>query len=120
MKPYLIQSLKNDLGETSRARLIGGRSDGGQVVEVAGAEVSLSLEANTVYLCGEVTALTISSFPAKGSFVVVFTSGAAPTTLTVPQTMAMPGGFQVEANTRYEINVQDGYALCAGWAVSAS
>ena len=120
MRPYLIQSFKNDLGETDRARLIAAQSKAARVVEVSGAELTLNPETNAVYACGEVTALTISSYPAEGSFTVVFTSGASAATLTVPQTLAMPDSFRVEANTRYEINVRDGYALCAGWAVSAS
>lgn len=120
MKPYLIQSFKNDLGETDHARLIGSRTGAERVIQVSGTEPVLCPKVNAVYDCGEVSVLTISSFPASGMFSVVFISGASPATLTIPQTLAMPDRFQVEANTRYEINVRDGYALCAGWAVNVS
>lgn len=118
MKPYVIQSFKSDRGEIADARLLSVSNDAVRVIEVSGTEVELQPEDRTVYNCGELTALTLLSFPAKGAFVVVFTSGTQATTLTVPQTLCMPADFAVEAGTRYEINVRDGYALCAGWAVS--
>ena len=74
---------------------------------------------NTEYSYGELSALTITAIANPGAFSITFTSGATPTVLTVPQTMIMPDDFTVAANTRYEINVLDGYALVAGWAVSA-
>ena len=76
--------------------------------------------ANVIYEYGELTALTITAISIPGSFSITFTSGATATVLTTPNAMIMPDGFNVEANTRYEINVQDGYALVAGWAVSSS
>lgn len=75
---------------------------------------------NTIYEYGELTALTITAISIPGSFSITFTSGAAATVLTTPNSMIMPDGFNVEVNTRYEINVQDGYALVAGWTVSSS
>lgn len=120
VRAYLIQNLKSDRGETESARLISPRGGDVRVMETADTELTLRPEAGVVYECGEVTDLTLSSFPEKGSFMVVFTSGAAAATLTVPQTLIMPASFQVEANTRYEIHVRDGFALCAGWAVSGS
>ena len=90
------------------------------VVTVSGATPTITAADNTIYECGTLTSLTVSSFPATGEFSVTFTSGAAATTLSVPQTMIMPDGFSVDANTRYEINVKNGYAVVAGWTVSAS
>lgn len=92
------------------------------VVRSNPASASITLDSaadNTIYEYGELTALTISSIPSFGAFIITFTSGATPTVLTVPNTMIMPDRFTVEANTSYEINVRDGYALCAGWAVGA-
>ena len=120
VKPYVIQSFKSDRGETANARLISAQNEPVHLVEVPGTEIELQPEDRTVYHCGELTALTLSGFPAAGSFVVVFTSGAEAATLTVPQTLSMPADFTVEANMHYEISVRDGYALCAGWAVSGS
>lgn len=87
---------------------------------VSGTSATLDTEVDTLYLCGEMTALTIDTYPPTGIFSVVFTSGTTATVLTVPQTLIMPDGFTVEANKRYEINVMDGYAVVAEWTVSSS
>ena len=73
---------------------------------------------NHIYKCGTLTSLTIDSPPASGAWSIRFTSGSTATVLTMPSSVKMPDGFEVEANTVYEINVLDGYALCAGWPVS--
>ena len=119
MKPYNVQSFENELGKIASARLISDRSTPFLVKELSSPDLEILPEDHTVYHCGALSALTISGFPASGSFVVIFRSDAVPTTLTVPEDLAMPDDFTVEANTRYEINVRDGYALCAGWVVSA-
>ena len=119
MRPYVLQNFKNDLGEIKSARMIV-PNYGARVVKCSGTDVTISPEAGTDYHCGEVSSLTVSDFPEIGSFVVVFTSGTTAALLTVPTGLVMPENFTVEANTRYEINVQDGYALCAGWAVNAN
>ena len=84
----------------------------------ASATPTIAAEDCRMYECGICSSLTITSFPAEGSFLVTFTSGSTATVLTVPETLVMPDGFTVEANTRYEISVRNGYALCAGWAVT--
>ena len=92
---------------------------GGIVVEeVTGATPTIEAADNTIYVCGELTSLTISSIPQSGTFVVKFNSGATPTTFTEPTGMKMPDGFTVEANTHYEINCQDGYAVAASWTIA--
>jgi hypothetical protein len=98
---------------------LGGKTDTPTVETVTGATPSITAAANTIYKCGEIASLTISSFPATGDFTVIFTSGSTPTTFTEPSGMVMPDGFSVEANTRYEINVSDGYAVVGSWVVSA-
>lgn len=75
----------------------------------------ISAADNHAYDCGTLTSLEITSFPVSGSFTITWTSGSTATTLTIPQTLHMPDGFQVEANMRYEMNVSDCYALIAGW-----
>lgn len=86
---------------------------------ISGTTATIAASANTVYKCGELTALTISSVPATGEFAVKFTSGSTATVLTEPSGMILPDDFAVEANRRYEISVSDGYAAVASWAVSA-
>lgn len=89
------------------------------VETISGTSATIDAEVNTIYKCGELSALTIDTFPPTGSFSVVFTSGSTATVFTEPSGMTMPDGFSVEANKRYEINVSDGYAVVASWAVSA-
>ena len=82
---------------------------------------SLAATANTIYkyTASALTSLTISSIPASGDFVIKFVSGSTATTLITPSGLHMPDDFTApEANTRYEINVSDGYALVASWGAS--
>lgn len=92
----------------------------GYVETVSGTTATIALAAhNTIYECGELTSLTITAIPATGSFVITFDSGSTPTTTDFPANMKFPSAFAAEANTHYEINVRNGYAVAVGWAVSA-
>ena len=71
--------------------------------------------ADTIYEYGELSALTITALPASGDFIVRFTSGSTATTTDFPVAMKFPTAFAAEANTRYEINCSNGYALVVGW-----
>lgn len=82
---------------------------------IGGATVTITPGANDVYKCGELTSLTVSSPPATGSYSIVFTSGSAATTTNFPVDIKFQEAFAAEANTRYEINVLNGYALAVGW-----
>ena len=77
---------------------------------VTGTTPTIAAVDNHIYKCGEVTSLTITG-GTTGEYIVVFTSGATPTVLNLPQALddMMPDGFSVEANTKYEINVLDGW-----------
>ncbi len=88
------------------------------VVTVEGSTPTIEPAANTIYKCGELTSLTISNPPATGAYVIKFTSGSTATTTTIPASIIFPEAFAAEANTRYEINVEDGYAVAVGWPVS--
>lgn len=87
---------------------------------VTGSSVNLDPETYHYYVCGELTALTVDSSPSTGGWSVRFTSGSTATVLTMPNTVVMPDGFEVEASTVYEINVLDNYALVASWPVASS
>lgn len=88
------------------------------VVTVEGSTPTIEPQANTIYKCGELGSLTISNPPATGTYVIKFTSGSTATTTTIPASIIFPEAFAAEANTRYEINVEDGYAVAVGWPVS--
>ena len=93
---------------------------GGSVVNVEGATPEIDAAENTIYVCDELTSLTITEYPTSGTFAVTFTSGETPTVLTVPEGLTMPDDWDgCEANKRYEINVMDGFALVASWSVQS-
>lgn len=90
------------------------------VTDLSSTSITLASAAdNTEYNYGTLSTLTITAITNPGEFSITFTSGATATVLTVPAGMTMPDSFSVEANTRYEINCKNGYAVVAGWAVSA-
>lgn len=91
-----------------------------QTVTVTGTTPTITGQADTRYVCGEVSTLDITT-PSSGIIDVVFTSGATATVLTVTppsgMTMKWANGFDpssLEANTTYEINVMDGVLGVAG------
>lgn len=90
------------------------------VTDTSSTSITLSkANKNTEYIYGELTALTITSIDGAGEFSIVFISGSTPTVLSTPNELIMPDDFTVEANTRYEINVKNSYAVIGSWAVSA-
>lgn len=117
MKPYVIQNFKSNLGEVASAKWVTPGNKIGRSVRISGKDISILPEAGVAYKCEALTSLTLTGFPESGSFFVVFTSGTPATVMSVPNTLHMPEEFSVEENTRYEINVRDGFALCAGWPV---
>lgn len=96
-----------------------GAAEAETVVAVSGTTPTITPAANTIYNCGELTSLTIINPPATGAYSIVFTSGSTATDLSIPQTLLMPDGFTVEANTLYEINVLANRAVVGSWAVTA-
>ena len=114
---YTRQTLTADQQAQARENI--GSPAAVRVVPVAGQEATVSPEQNCVYQCGELQTLTIPSSPAQCSYTVVFTSGAAATTSSVPEAILGLEGFAAEANTMYEINVLDNRAVIASWPVPA-
>lgn len=88
-------------------------------IEVTGETPSITGEANKRYVCGEVSTLSITP-PETGMIDVVFVSGSTPTVLTATG-ITFPEWFDstsLESNTRYEINVLDGYGVVTAWATT--
>lgn len=86
-------------------------------VTVSDAAAAITPVAGRKYKCtaAALTSLTITDPPASGSYVITFVSGSTPTTTTIPVSVIFPEAFAPAANTRYEINVEDGYAVAVGW-----
>lgn len=114
-----VTSVNGQIGAVTLTAADVGAAEAETVVAVSGTTPTITPAANTIYNCGELTSLTISNPPATGAYSIVFTSGATATDLSIPQTLLMPDGFTVEANTLYEINVLANRAVVGSWAVTA-
>ena len=79
-------------------------------VTVSGTTPTIAAADNTIYNCGELTSLTVSSFPATGKFWIWFTSGSTPTTV-----MGFDNTFVPEANKLYKVTVERGYGSYKSW-----
>ena len=115
-------SWTNDGGKTNPAtvNIKGPAGASGEIVTVtvSGSTPSITAEDNHRYICGEVATITITS-PVSGICAVRFTSGSTAAVLTC--SAQFPDNFDataLETNTIYEINILDGLALVAKWAVS--
>ena len=83
------------------------------------------LQPNVLYVFPKMANLTITLAAITygtiaNEYHFFFTSGATATVLTMPNTVVMPDGFEVEASTVYEISVLDNYALVASWPVAST
>lgn len=84
-------------------------------VTVTGSTPSITGVANKRYLCGTVTSLSITP-PASGMIDVIFTVGSTLAVLTLPNTVKMPGWFEIQKNHIYEINISDAtYGVVMAW-----
>ena len=80
--------------------------------------VSQALDAGKIYdFTGALTslAITLNVASAPSYYHFRFDSGSTAPTLTLPNTVVMPSGFQVEANKHYEIDILDGYGVAQSW-----
>lgn len=84
---------------------------------IADSIANITPEPNTIYSCNALSSLTIIDNGVH-NFVIKFKSGATPTTTTIPASIKFQTPFVAEANTRYEINVDGGYAVVGSWAVT--
>ena len=88
-----------------------------KTVTLSGTDLIVNAEANTRYICGELSTLSFTPV-ASGICDILFTSGSSKTILTLPNTVKMPDWFEVEANMIYEISIMDGiYGVVTSWAV---
>lgn len=96
-------------------------NDAPTVHRISSATVSIEPGVNDIYICDPLTAvtsLTVTNPPAVGAYVIRFNSGSTATTTSIPNTIHGLESFAAEANTHYEINVLDNYAVVGSWAVS--
>ena len=102
--------------EESARSAINAQTEISVVTDITSNSITLAYAAdNTIYEYGELTNLTVTAIANPGDFIIIFTSGATATTTNFPAGLIFSEAFAAEANTRYEINVRNGYALVAGW-----
>ena len=80
------------------------------VTDLSSTSITLAAADNTYYTYGELSALTISSFPAQGKFWIWFTSGSTPTTV-----IGFDNTFVPEANKLYKVTVERGHGSYKSW-----
>jgi len=87
-------------------------------VEVTGTNPTINGEANTIYLCGEVSTISVTP-PATGMIGVRFRSGSSVALLNIPSSVRWPASFDpyaLQTNTVYELNILDGiYGAVIAW-----
>lgn len=77
-----------------------------------------TLNPNEVYYFPTMSSLSITLGTATSMFDeyhFFFTSGSTKTTLTIPSSVKLPDGFEIEANKTYEISIANNLLLCQGW-----
>lgn len=82
------------------------------IKEIEGAAVTIDVQPNHIYKCGELTSLTIQSVADSAQIAeVIFTSGAAATELALPDTLSGVTGWQIpQPNKTYKIFFQSNTA----------
>ena len=84
-------------------------------ITVSGATPTITANANTRYICGEVTSLTVTP-PEHGTTEIVFSSGNTPTVLTLPVTVKMPEWFNIESGYTYAVSISHAtYGTVMSW-----
>lgn len=83
------------------------RADDGTIVQqVEGADVSLDVVGGTMYVCGELTSLTIASVEdSTKPSIIRFTSGTTATQFSYPENFSITGWTKPEENKSYTICV---------------
>ena len=107
-----------DSAKTAIKNMLGVIDGGGTISEtVTGTDPTITAQNNFRYMCGELYTLNFTPC-VSGVCEVIFTSGATPTVLTLPDTVRMPTWWTgVEVNTTYEISIVDGvYGAVMSWS----
>lgn len=111
---------KNSQGTYQTASCLKGDGGSMNIAPIGGTTPSIIAEANTRYVCGEVSTISITPC-AQGICNIQFSSGSTAAVLTIPNTVLFPEWFDpttLEVDKVYEISIVDGvYAAVGIWAV---
>ena len=85
--------------------------------------VTQALDPDKYYrFVGTLTSLTITLNPPQTGqmawYHFDFETETTPTTLTLPATVAMPDGFEVEGGKRYEVDILNNYGTVQAWTIA--
>ncbi len=104
--------------ETTVEDILDGKEDHIDAENVSGSTPVIVCKEGHRYVCGEVSAITITP-SANGVCDVIFRSGSTPAVMTIVGTVKWPAGFNYASlwsNTYYEINILDGtYGVVGTW-----
>ena len=101
-----------------------GGSGGTVRIEKLSTDTAVELEPNKLYIFPEMAELTITLAEPSDTSIVseyhfVFQSGTTATALSIPDTINIPSGFTVDANTIYEISIMESCLCTQSWEVTA-
>jgi len=102
---------------------LGGPSRATEVTISDGGSITQALDAGKLYhFTGALTALniTLNAAPAGqlSNYHFDFLCGSTPPTVSLPNTVKLPDGNSVDANTRYEVDILNNYGTVASWSLS--
>ena len=91
------------------------------VRDAASTDVSIAPEAESRYIYGVLSSLTVTEWPPIGIVDIVFQSGDEPTVLTLPEETLFPDWllidpYSLSTSTVYELSVEDGKAVIVSWS----
>ena len=77
--------------------------------QVEGADVTLDVKGNHMYVCGELTSLTLTSIPKSTKLSIIrFTSGDTATQFAYPEGTSITGWSTPQENTNYSLFIWEG------------
>lgn len=117
--PTKVSQLENDEGYLTSHQDISGKMDKIPVQSHGTSSTTLSIAPNVLHKWGTVSKLTITlTAPTNTSvyneYMIQFTSGSTPTTLSVPSTVKWVSEPKIEANKTYQISIVDNIGIIVG------
>lgn len=99
---------------------VGAAAEPNEVTVLDAGDVSQECVDNTIYkFMGSLTSLTLTQVTSAREYMVIFVTGSTAPTVIFPSGVKFPDTLTIEANTRYEISIREGYAVAQSWEVSA-
>lgn len=118
---FAFKNLKGQKGDTGATGPKGadGVYKGVTKNTMTASNTSVTLTPNQVYFFPTMATLSIALGTATSmydEYHFFFTSGSTKTNLTIPSSVKLPDGFEIEANKTYEISIANNLLVCLGWS----